>query len=88
MTVHVKRKLISVVVTSGLWDEGLSVALDIDEQPVIQLHSKKNLLFVFKKAALGKPDISLFVSYLLVYFFQSKQNRPEKYFDVNLDSFI
>lgn len=88
MTVYVKRKLISVVVTSGLWDAGISVALDIDEQLVIQLHSKKSLLFVFKKAALGKPDISLFVSYLLVYFFQSKQNRPEKYFDVNLDSFI
>lgn len=73
MTVHVKKKLISVLVTSGLWDWGLPVALEIDEQLVTQFHGKKKLLFFLKKSFIGK-DWYFFVCCLLVYFFwQSKQ---------------
>lgn len=88
MTVHVKKKLISVLVTSGLWDWGLPVALEVDEQLVTQFHGKKKLLFFLKKLHWERLIfLCLFVVYLFI-FLAKQTKRPEKYLSVNLVSFI
>jgi len=52
----------------------------------LQLFHGPPKFVIFEKAPLGKPD--LFVCCLLVWFLAKQTNRPEKYFYVNLDSFI